>query len=220
MSIPDSPKDNFDSIIEHSRANFARPRAEVEAEIRETIEQSEKYKKELSDSGRQEEIVFAPIQRKTASESPVMPTNTTILSTEQKPNLKRPATPQADLRRSKLSPNAAEGKERLGLKDLAKLVAEKEEEPKKGNEPAKKASRFKKGNKKAKKQESTPVVPASSPTPVSSPVKPEVVYQEKTAVEIYPSHENLPLNTPVKRTDNYANKDNSVDGFLAIRHEK
>ena len=40
LSIPDTPKDNFDAIIAHSRENFARPRLEVEAEIREAIEQS------------------------------------------------------------------------------------------------------------------------------------------------------------------------------------
>ena len=55
LSIPDTPKDNFDAIVAHSREYYARPRLEVEREIRETIEQSEKYKRELSDSGRQEE---------------------------------------------------------------------------------------------------------------------------------------------------------------------
>ena len=41
------------------------------------------------------------------------------LQTEQKPNFK--STPQADFKRQKLSPNEAEGRESLGLKDLAKL---------------------------------------------------------------------------------------------------
>ena len=52
LSIPQTPDDNFDAIVAHSREVFSRPRAVVENEIRETIEQSEKYKKELSDSGR------------------------------------------------------------------------------------------------------------------------------------------------------------------------
>ena len=52
LSIPTTPKDNFSAIITSSRLKYSRPRADVEAEIRETIEQSEKYKKNLSDSGR------------------------------------------------------------------------------------------------------------------------------------------------------------------------
>ena len=38
LSLPQPPSDNFDAIIQHSRENFSRPRAEVEEEIRETIE--------------------------------------------------------------------------------------------------------------------------------------------------------------------------------------
>ncbi len=110
LSIPHTPKDNFDAIVAHSRANYARTKADVEAEIKETIEQSEKYKKVLSDSGRQPEVT----------------------ETEQKPNFKyqpkfpKQPTPQGDFIKQKLSPNAAEGKESLGLKDLAKLAASKE----------------------------------------------------------------------------------------------
>ncbi|MBR5389450.1 type IV secretion system DNA-binding domain-containing protein [Candidatus Saccharibacteria bacterium] len=52
LSIPEPPQDNLDAIIESSREKYSRPRADVEEEIRETIEASEKYKKELSDSGR------------------------------------------------------------------------------------------------------------------------------------------------------------------------
>ena len=109
LSIPDTPKDNFSEIVGWSRLNYARPRTEVEAEIRETIEQSEKYKKELSDSGRE------------AGSAPEFKP-----ATEQKPNFKFTPTPQGDFMRQKLSPNAAEGKDRLGLKDLAALVAEKQ----------------------------------------------------------------------------------------------
>ena len=133
LSIPDTPADNFEAIIAHSREHFARPRLEVEQEIRETIEQSDKYKKELSDSGRQngsttssgelgrprmtinssEELVFRPI----SNNAPKLP--------EQKPNYNnRALTPQEDFRRTGMSPNIAEGKTRPGLKDLARLMAE------------------------------------------------------------------------------------------------
>jgi len=116
LSIPNTPDDNHDAIIEQSRKNFARPRAEVEAEIKETIEQSEKYKKELSDSGRQPEN-----EETIQIQKPVFSYNSP--KNEQKPNFRKPSTPQGDFRRQNLSPNAAEGKtERLGLKDLAKLV--------------------------------------------------------------------------------------------------
>ena len=211
LSIPSSPSDNFEAIIENSRANFARPRAEVEAEIRETIEQSEKYKKELSDSGRQEEIVFAPISRTTVKEPPKVPNNTTILHTEQKPNFKRSQSAQEEFRKQNLSPNAAEGKERLGLKDLAKALAEKEgnKSPEKNNKASEKG-KHRSLDKKGRQKNRT----------VSSPVKPEVVYKEKDVVEITPSKEALPLSTPVRRTDQFAEVDNSVDGFLAIKHDK
>ena len=125
LSIPSTPKDNFDDIIAHSREYYARPRLEVEAEIREAIEQSEKYKRELSDSGRQEgtepkltiDTSSKPVFR------PVSVDTRPARRTEHKPNY----TPQADLRRSGLSPNMAEGKERLGLKDLVRLAAEHSE---------------------------------------------------------------------------------------------
>ncbi|MBR3329005.1 type IV secretion system DNA-binding domain-containing protein [Candidatus Saccharibacteria bacterium] len=198
LSIPASPKNNIDAIIAHSREYFARPRMEVEDEIRATIEQSEKYKKDLSDSGRQEE----PKLVINTSEKPVF----RPVRTEQKPNLKR--SPQAEFRRQNLSPNTAEGKERLGLKDLAKLAetrgTNKAEKTK--SEKGKKAKRGKKAIKNNKNN--------SFPTPV----KPEVEYQEKTAVKIEPSKTPISLSTPIKSPDNYAEKDNSVDGFLSIKH--
>ena len=231
LSIPDTPKDNFDAIVEHSRANYARARADVEAEIRETIEQSEKYKKELSDSGRQSSILEFKVS--------------TPAQTEQKPNFKRPTTPQDDFRRQNLSPNAAEGKNRLGLKDLAKLVAEEGKNEtreaveevkevvkdiKRDNEQAKEAvvktqktvqnvsksaenngNNRDKNSRRKKKKAGKKVISAS-------PVKPEVEYQEKTVVEIMPSNRPVSLSTPVKDPDDYAEKDNSVDGFLAIKH--
>lgn len=227
LSIPDSPSDNIDAIIASSRDKFARPRLEVEAEIRETIEQSEKYKRELADSGRQEpklvisneKPVFKPVGGGNAGGNGNSGFSSSFRP-EQKPNYK-PPTPQADFRRSKLSPNAAEGKERLGLKDLAKLVGEQ-----KGNEePRKEVAKVKKGKKrfekKGKPAKTTPVVPSVKEEkrgPNPTPVTPEVEYQEKNSVAIKPSHNPLPLSTPVKRTEDFAKKDNSVDGFLSINH--
>ena len=217
LSIPKTPKDNLDAIIAHSRELFARPRLEVESEIRETIEQSEKYKRELADSGRQEvdKPVFAPLS-----------------NTEQKPNLKHQPTPQGDFIRQKISPNAAEGKERLGLKDLATLLGgqgkddqgnKAQEEPVQDQpepqpqpvEPPKKQrsnrhKNKKKANKTVEKQENaTPVVPS---------VRPEIEYQEKSTVAIEPTHDPLPLSTPVKSADEFAEADNSMDGFLSVKH--
>ena len=217
LSIPDTPKDNFDAIVAHSREYYARPRLEVEREIRETIEQSEKYKRELSNSGRQEE----PKMVINTSEKPVFKP----VTTEQKPNLKY-SDPVADFKRQKLSPNTAEGKERLGLKDLAKLVEETgqgkvefvpkgKDNKKKGKKRFSKNKREKAEKKAEKKVENTP-----KSTPVVPSVKPTIEYQEKSVVEINPSHTSLPLSTPVKRTDEFASKDNSVDGFLAIKHDK
>ena len=115
LSLPTTPQDNFDKIVASSRQLYARNRADVEAEIRETIEQSEKYKKELSDSGRQAG------EQGNISEG----NNSFAASPASKLTFQfAPATPQADFRKMKLSPNAAEGKERLGLKDLGKLAAE------------------------------------------------------------------------------------------------
>ena len=217
LSIPDTPKDNFDAIVAHSREYYARPRLEVEREIRETIEQSEKYKRELSNSGRQEE----PKLVINTSEKPVFKP----VATEQKPNT-RFADPVADFKKQKLSPNTAEGKERLGLKDLAKLVEEtgqgKVEFVPKGKDNKKKGKkRFSKNKReKVEKKVEKKVENLPKSTPVVPSVKPTIEYQEKSVVEINPSHTSLPLSTPVKRTDEFASKDNSVDGFLAIKHDK
>jgi len=113
LSIPDSPNDNFEAIIAHSRTQFGRPRAEVEAEIRETIAQSEKYKRELSDSGR---LASSGVARGFEQGRTGAGNNTTGVTTSN--------SPVFEFRRQNLSPNTAEGKERPGLKDLARLVGE------------------------------------------------------------------------------------------------
>ena len=234
LSIPSSPEDNFNAIVEHSRAMYARPRADVEAEIRETIEQSEKYKKELSDSGREAGMAGANTGMFIAPVSPFA----TNSKTEQKPNFKFTPSPREYLRRNEISPNTAEGKSRMGLKDLAKLVEENHQKNQQApakvqaaKAPMKAPVKGKKGNKPPK---STPV---NSPvkrvadnnsrqksTPVSSPVNPavsmapKIEYQEKDTVDIKLSDTPVDLKQPVKDPQNYARKDNSVDGFLAIKH--
>ncbi|MBQ3305837.1 type IV secretion system DNA-binding domain-containing protein [Candidatus Saccharibacteria bacterium] len=122
LSIPQTPGDNTSEIIKHSRENYSRPREEVEKEIKETIEQSEKYKKELADSGRQDDSKLMMGDLATGSYSHKNEKKTPI----KKPSFAYRPTPQADFKKLKLSPNAAEHKEdRPGLKDLGKLVAEK-----------------------------------------------------------------------------------------------
>ncbi len=226
LSIPDTPKDNFDAIIAHSREYYARPRLEVEKEIRDTIEQSEKFKQDLADSGRKDEpkliidtskeFVIRPINRS-------KPAN----NTEHKPNLKV-ASPQAEMRRSNISPNTAEGKTSLGLKDLANLVETRKDENigknEKGKVEAKNHPSGKKGKRKPEKRRKKgqhEVIKATNQiknTVDSSPVRPEVEYQEKTTVQIQPSHHSISLSDPISKTDKFAEKDNSIDGFLSIKH--
>lgn len=116
------PQDNFDRIVESSRRFYARNRADVEAEIRATIEQSEKYKKELSDSGR--------VAGEEGGNN--IPENVSIsagnYNQKQKPAFQYSPTPQSDFKKLKLSPNAAEGKEHLSLKDLGEWAAKQNAE--------------------------------------------------------------------------------------------
>ncbi len=130
LALPTTPQDNFDKIVEISRQGYARPRSEVENEIRATIEQSEKYKKELSDSGRA--AGSANIENQVNNSYTVRPSDFAVrpagnygqnsAKTVQKPNFQYVPTPQNDFRKLKMSPNAAEGKERMGLKDLGQLI--------------------------------------------------------------------------------------------------
>ena len=198
LSIPSSPKDNIDAIIANSRDHYARPRLEVENEIRSTIEQSEKFKKELADSGRQEEPKLIVNSRDNLQLVP-MP--------EQKPNFK-PTSAKVEFKSRNLSPNAAEGKERLGLKDLAQLLGDKQGKTA-SQKPAHQGQRKGKNRKKGKGGKSHPS---------NSPVTPEVEYQEKPVIEIKPSSTPVSLSQPIQRTDKFAEKDNSVDGILSIKH--
>lgn len=211
LSIPSSPQDNFSSIVEYSRVRYGRPREEVEKEIRETIEQAEKYKKELSESGRQVEDGD----------------RLNIPHTEQKPNFKYVPSPQAEFRKAKLSPNAAEGKTaRPGLKDLARLVNEQAgnnaaipevAEPATESKEAEKrpVNKGKNRGKKGKYQRGKKAMRTMDPH-----VK--VEFQEKSPARVPTSKRKtspVSLSTPVNNPDNYDPKDVSADGFLAVKHE-
>ncbi len=107
LSIPKPPNDITPRIVRNSRLVYARSREDVEEDIRANIEAAEKWKKDLSDSGR------------AAGEKGSHP--------KEKPSYTFVPTPQADFRKQKISPNAAEGEEKSGngLKDLSKLLGEK-----------------------------------------------------------------------------------------------
>ncbi len=123
LSLPTTPQDNFDRIVESSRRFYARNRADVEAEIRATIEQSEKYKKELSDSGR-----VAGEEGNNNNTPENVSSSAGNYNQKQKPAFQYSPTPQSDFKKLKLSPNAAEGKERLSLKDLGEWAAKQNAE--------------------------------------------------------------------------------------------
>ena len=106
LNIPQASTDNLDAIITNSRNLFSRARAEVEAEIRATIEQSEKYKKELSDSGRQSHKEDATTIQNTP---PIQP----------KPAFIKEPSYQTF---KKISPNTAAGKDSMTLKDLGNVL--------------------------------------------------------------------------------------------------
>ena len=106
LNIPKAPTDNLNAIIESSRNLYSKPRADVEAEIRANIEQSEKYKKDLSDSGR-------------GSNTNSIPKVSKFDFSKNAPKLEfiAPETGRI-IDPKKVSPNAASGKTSLTLKDL------------------------------------------------------------------------------------------------------
>ena len=112
LSIPKPPNDLTPRIIRNSRLTYSRSREEVEEEIRANIEAAEKWKKDLSDSGRE------------AGERGSQP------AAKTKPTYAYVPTPQQDFRKQKISPNAAQGEQQSGngLKDLGKLLGEKARE--------------------------------------------------------------------------------------------
>ncbi|MBB1503523.1 type IV secretion system DNA-binding domain-containing protein [Candidatus Saccharibacteria bacterium] len=108
LNIPHSPHDNFDQIIAHSREYYSHPRAEIERQIRETIEQSEKYKQELSNSGRQ------PADKAPRENLP------TLTFINGKPSM---STKPFDTK--KYSPNSVTNQAKPGLKDLKEILEAK-----------------------------------------------------------------------------------------------
>jgi len=108
LNIPHSPHDNFDQIIAHSREYYSHPRAEIERQIRETIEQSEKYKQELSNSGRQP-ADKAPREN--------LPTLTFING--------KPSMSAKPFDTKKFSPNSVTNQQKPGLKDLKEILEAK-----------------------------------------------------------------------------------------------
>jgi len=113
LNIPKAPTDNLDAIITSSRNLYSRPRTEVEAEIRDTIEQSENYKKKLSDSGR-----LSP------HESTQRP-KYDFQSSSIKPAFITPETDQQPINPKKVSPNTLSGKNSPTLKDLKSVFQQK-----------------------------------------------------------------------------------------------
>ena len=108
LNIPHSPHDNFDQIVAHSREYYSHPRAEIERQIRETIEQSEKYKQELSNSGRQP-ADKAPREN--------LPTLTFING--------KPSMSAKPFDTKKFSPNSVTNQAKPGLKDLKEILEAK-----------------------------------------------------------------------------------------------
>ena len=108
LNIPHSPHDNFDQIIAHSREYYSHPRTEIERQIRETIEQSEKYKQELSNSGRQP-ADKAPREN--------LPTLTFING--------KPSMSAKPFDTKKFSPNTVTNQAKPGLKDLKEILEAK-----------------------------------------------------------------------------------------------
>ena len=111
LSIPKPPHDITPQIIEYSRQHYSRPRAEVEKDISANIGAADKFKQDLSNSGR------AAGERGSAKPAP-----------SAKPVFKFQPTPQQELRKQKVSPNAMQGEDENagnGLKNLGKLLAQK-----------------------------------------------------------------------------------------------
>ncbi|MCL2094897.1 type IV secretion system DNA-binding domain-containing protein [Candidatus Saccharibacteria bacterium] len=126
LSIPDAPTgDNFNKIIENSRAMYARPRAEVEKEIEDYIKGAETYMEDLRDENRTKseraEAEQATWVKSTKTKFAFKPTEAE--RPEKKPY--KP-TPQAEFKKMKLSPNAVKnGEKTSGLKGLKDLLGKK-----------------------------------------------------------------------------------------------
>lgn len=202
LSIPNTPKSNLDAIITHSRDHFTRPRIIIESEIKNTIEQSEKYKRELSDSGR---------QPTPTSDNPIF-----SLIKEPKRKLNTKHTPQSDFKKQNLSPNTLEGKNRPSLKDLSHLIAQENIQlvkPQPTNKPTNKPH-YPQKHKPFKKSPHT----SSKNPPHTHSLRPTIIQKETPSTTIHTSNRPLSLNKPIPDPASFASKDNSSDGFLSIKH--
>ena len=144
--------------------------------------------------------------------------------TEQKPNFKKPrvASPQSSIYKAKISPNAMEGKDRPGLKDLAKLVDNKAGNENPTEEPTgnkgKDLKPEKATNKRKKPKGKNRGGKRGAKALRSIDPHVEVEYQEKSTVEVPTLKRQaspVSLSTPVSNPDNYDPKDVSADGFKA-----
>ena len=122
LNIPKAPTDNLDEIIKSSRNLYSRPRADVEAEIRANIEQSEKYKKDLSDSGRGDNSAPKTPKFEFSKNAPKLE----FIA----PETGRVVDPK------KVSPNAISGKNSLTLKDLGAAFEKAKNEASTATNPA------------------------------------------------------------------------------------
>lgn len=212
LSIPDTPKDNLSAIIEHSRENYARARTEVENEIRETIGQSTKYKRELSDSGRQEDDAarqgYSEPVAETKNASGAEP-----ISRANQENRANQGNRANQENRANWSTNQGSHRQEASA-SKGKSKKTKNGSPRPQNGPTR-PSPAKTVLDNAQAAQAMQKVSQRATQPIMTP---QVEYQEKSVVEIRPSHNSLSLSTPVKKRENYADKDNSIDGFLAIKH--
>ena len=229
LQIPASPHDNLEEIIDSSRAQYSRPRSEVEAEIRETIEASEKYKRELSASGKpsgEQGIITnsAPpkfmFKSSDIQKSKSYKPEAARFKAEQKPyKPPRELTPQEQFKKLKLSPSEAEEKsDRPSLKDLGKLFAEKKSEEKPENEQgiissSEKPSKRSKSRKKRQKRErkAAQVQPTSSPKPVAP-------NPASLAAPKLPNSSNPPLDKNGDGIISLHERSGASEGFLSISH--
>ncbi len=274
LNIPKTPKDNFDTIVASSRDKYSRPRAVVEAEIRETIEQSEKYKKELSDSGRNTEPSSSKsgwgsnygvdraqknvVGPKPTFITPVKPTTqaqnqqgTTPVKSDEKvestpveqgiAGIKvsgdNPEEIIASLKKSKISPNAAEGKNRNGLKDLKRVIEENnqlpesreeiigaatEKNPWRNNE---RNSRRNKNKRNKHKGNAIQSVPQSQPEPLKQASVPRTVNYASDLHDGQPGVSTSQIVKPGAHTESFnqslrdGNPDDSNNsGIMTIHH--
>ena len=151
LNIPKAPTDNLDEIIESSRNLYSRPRADVEAEIRANIEQSEKYKKDLSDSGRSENNAPKTPKFEFSKNAPKLE----FIA----PETGRVIDPK------KVSPNAISGKNSLTLKDLGAAFEKAKNGASTATNPATSAASHTSAISSVSSASSTPSVSSASSAP-------------------------------------------------------